>query len=189
MSSFLLALGLIFAAELGDKSQLLVLAFAARFPLKVVVPAVFVATLLIHLASVSVGHAAGAVLPTFWTQLISGLAFLVFGLWSLREDRHKADGAVPARTWGPFLTIAASFFLSELGDKTMLASVAIASREQSFLAVWLGSTLGMFFADAIALLAGYMLGSRLPANTLRYLSAAIFLITGAVVLATLFFRG
>ena len=189
MSSFLLALGLIFAAEIGDKSQLLVIAFAARFPLKVVIPAVFVATLLIHLASVSVGHAAGAVLPTFWTQLVSGLAFLGFGLWSLREDQEAADGVVPARSGLPFLLIAGSLVVSELGDKTMLASVAIASREQSFFAVWLGSTLGMFFADAIALVVGSMLGSRLPSKTLQYLSAAIFLITGAVVLAALFFRG
>ena len=186
MSSFLLALGLIFAAELGDKSQLLVLAFAARFPLKVAVSAVFVATLLIHLASASVGHAAGAILPTFWAQLASGIAFLGFGLWSLREGQEASDGEVPPRSWGPFLTIAGSFFLSELGDKTMLASVAIASREQSFLAVWLGGTLGMFLADAIALVAGYMLGTRLPARALRYGSAAIFLITGAVVLGDLF---
>ncbi len=183
--SFFIALGLVFIAEMGDKSQLLVLAFAARYPLRVVVPAIFLATLLIHFISASVGHLAGSVLPLFWTQLGAGIAFILFGLWTLRPEREDSDNKPAGMQWGPFLTIAATFFLSELGDKTMLASLTVASQQRSFVAVWLGGTLGMFLADAIALVAGHLLGTRIQPHWIRYGSAAVFILTGIVVLVRL----
>ncbi len=182
---FFIALALVFVAEMGDKSQLLVLAFAARYPLRVVVPAVLLATLLIHFFSASVGHLAGSVLPMFWTQLGAGVAFILFGLWTLRPEREHADGQGEGLQWGPFLMIAGTFFLSELGDKTMLVSIAVAGQQRSFLAVWLGGTLGMFLADSIALVAGRFLGTKLQPKWIRYGSAAVFMITGVVVLVHL----
>lgn len=183
--SFLLALALVFVAEMGDKSQLLVLAFAARYPLRVVVPAIFLATLLMHLASVSIGQAAGAVLPMFWTQLAAGIAFIAFGLWTLRPEKEDTEETMVATKWGSFLTIAGSFLLSELGDKTMLTSIAVASQQRSFIAVWLGSTFGMFLADAIALVVGYVLGARIPRKLIRYGAAGVFILTGVITLASL----
>jgi putative Ca2+/H+ antiporter (TMEM165/GDT1 family) len=185
VSSFLLAFGLIFVAELGDKSQLLVIAFAARYPLRIVVPAIFLATLMMHFVSVGVGQLAGAVLPLFWTQLAAGIAFIGFGLWTLRGSEEEEEEKAVSPGWGAFFTIAASFFLSEFGDKTMLAAVAIAGREQSFVAVWLGSALGMFTADALALVVGVVLGAKLPQRVMRYAAAAVFLVTGLFVLGEL----
>jgi putative Ca2+/H+ antiporter (TMEM165/GDT1 family) len=187
MTALLVAFGLVFVAELGDKSQLLVLAFASRYRPRLVVPAIFAATAAMHLVSVGIGSAAGRVLPLFWVQVVSGVAFILFGLWSLRPEGEEEEGErqVTAR-YGPLATIALTFFLSELGDKTMLTAIAISGQQRSFLGVWIGSTLGMFAADCLALIVGYGLGKKLPERAIRYGAAAIFILSGVVTLALAF---
>lgn len=183
MSAFLIAFALVFVAELGDKSQLLVLAFASRYHPRVVVPAIFAATAAMHLLSVSLGAAVGRLLPFFWIQILSGIAFLLFGLWTLRgEDQDgEGNGEIVSR-YGPIVTIAATFLLSELGDKTMLTSIAVAGQQRSVFAVWGGATLGMFLADCLSLIVGYVLGRSLPARAIRYGSAIVFIASGAITL-------
>jgi Ca2+/H+ antiporter, TMEM165/GDT1 family len=178
MTAFWISLFFILVAEMGDKTQLVALAFATRYSVKTVLTGVFGATLVVHLFSVFLGEAAGRALPTLLVQLLAGLSFIVFGLWTLRGDELGGDDKKSGARFGPLMTVAATFFLAELGDKTMLATVTIASQYQNFLGVWLGSTVGMIIADGLAVVIGRVLGKRLPERAIKYSAAAIFLISG-----------
>ncbi|MFI7576687.1 TMEM165/GDT1 family protein [Micromonospora sp. NPDC049497] len=183
MEGFLVALvvsfGVIFVAELGDKSQLMALTFATRYKPVPVLIGITVATAVVHLASVAIGYGLGAALPTEWISLVAGLAFLGFGAWTLRgdtlteEERRKAEKTSKSA----IVAVSVAFFLAELGDKTMLATITLAT-QYGWFGTWLGSTLGMVAADALAILAGRMLGRRLPDKTIRYGAAILFAICG-----------
>ena len=178
MSAFLLALFFVFIAELGDKTQLVALAFATRYRPMLVLGAVFVATLLVHLFSVLIGEVLGLALPVFWIKLLAGVAFIGFGIWTLRGDKLDDEAKLSENRFGPFMTVAVTFFLAEIGDKTMLATVTIASQQQSFIPVWLGSTLGMVIADGLAIIVGAVLGKRLPERLIQLIAALIFIGSG-----------
>lgn len=184
MNAFLIALSLVFAAELGDKTQLVALAFATRYRALTVLAGVSVATLLVHLVSVALGEAVSWLMPVWLINAISGLAFIAFGLWTLKGDTLDDDQSKAASKYGPFLTVAITFFLAELGDKTMLATITIASQQKSAVAVWLGSTLGMVLSDGLAIWVGKVLGKKLPERAIEYGAAAVFIISGLVTLLT-----
>lgn len=187
MSAFFLTAGIIFVAELGDKSQLLTLWFATRYRWWVVMAAVALATLLLHLVAVAVGALFGELLPERATLVVAGLAFIAFGAWSLRPEGHDDDeGEEAARgrrlaALGPFGIVTAAFFVSEFGDKTQLAAVSLASG-RNVIAVWLGATAGMVAANGLAVALGKLAGKRLPADTIRYIAAALFFAIGALAL-------
>ncbi|WP_030173295.1 TMEM165/GDT1 family protein [Spirillospora albida] len=188
MSAFIISLVVIFVAELGDKSQLMAMTFATRFRALHVLIGITAATALVHLASVALGAALGAALPTGPISIIAGVAFLGFALWTLRGDELDADEREKARraTGSAVLAVGGAFFLAELGDKTMLATVALAADHGGLLAltgVWLGSTIGMVAADALAIVAGRMLGRRLPERVIKYGAAAGFAAFGVILLA------
>ena len=185
MTAFWIALSLVFIAEMGDKTQLVALAFATRFRAGVVLAGVFVATLVIHLGSVAIGEVAGQALPRFWIDLLAGIAFIGFGLWTLRGEEPEGEEKASGR-FGPFFTVATTFFLAELGDKTMLATVTIASQQASFVGVWLGSTVGMVLADGLAIVVGQVMGKRLPHKLIRYPAAVIFIASGMFTLVQAF---
>ncbi len=186
MDAFWASTFFIAAAEMGDKSQLVALAYATRYSWKTAIAGVTLATLVVHLFSVLVGEALGARLPTFWIQVAAGVAFVFFGLWTLRGDTYNESDAGKRSRFGPFLTVATTFFISELGDKTMLATITLAVQRQAFIGVWLGSTLGMVAADAVAILAGQVLGRRLPERAIKFGAAAIFILFGLLTLAEAF---
>lgn len=121
MTAFWIALLLVLIAEMGDKTQLVALAFATRYRASIVLAGVFGATLLVHLFSVALGEVAGIALPGFWINLLAGLSFIGFGLWTLRGDQLE-EGSVKEGKFGPLVTVGVTFFLAELGDKTMLAT-------------------------------------------------------------------
>lgn len=179
MGGFLVAVaisfGVVFVAEMGDKSQLMALAFAVRYrPLPVLLGITF-ATAATHTVAVAVGYGLGAALPTGWIALGAGLAFLGFGAWTLRGDHlSELEQARAERSQrSAVATVAGAFFLAELGDKTMLATATLATQHGWF-GTWLGSTLGMVGADALAILAGRLLGRRLPERAIRYGAAILF---------------
>jgi len=183
MTPFLVSLLFVAIAEMGDKTQLVALAFATRYKARIVLGGVFVATLLVHLFSVAIGETAGAALPRLWVDLASGTAFILFGLWTLRGDALDRESFEEHRL-GPFFTVALTFFLAELGDKTMLTTVTIASQHDAFVQVWIGSSLGMIVADALAIGVGRVLGTRLPERPIRYGAAAVFLASGVWVIVS-----
>lgn len=188
LSAFVLAFWVIFVAELGDKSQLLALTFATRYRAVPVLVAITLSTATIHLLSVLVGGAVGAALPTEAIGFVGGLAFLAFGAWTLRGDDDDDDDAEKATLSGRniVISVATVFFLSEFGDKTMLASVTLAT-DNGLVGTWLGATAGMVTADAIAIWVGKSLGSRLPERGIRIASAVAFFAFGMYMIADAIF--
>lgn len=183
MSGFVTALAVsfavIFVAELGDKSQLMAMTFATRFKPWPVLVGITIATAVVHAVSVAVGYGLGAALPTGWIALAAGVAFLGFGAWTLRgdslTDEEKSKAERTDRT--AIVAVSVAFFLAELGDKTMLATITLATQHGWF-GTWLGSTVGMVAADALAIMVGRALGKRLPEKTIKYGAAALFAIFG-----------
>ncbi|MDA8235843.1 MAG: TMEM165/GDT1 family protein [Clostridia bacterium] len=187
MTAFLGSLFFIALAEMGDKTQLVALAFATRFRAWTVLWGIFVATLVVHLFSVVIGEVLGVNLDPFYIQLIAGISFIGFGIWTLRGDELD-DADKKAERFSPFWTVAIAFFIAELGDKTMLATVTLAAEYQSFIPVWLGSSLGMVVADALAIVVGILLGKKLPEKLIKWVSASIFIGFGAIALIELFWK-
>jgi Ca2+/H+ antiporter, TMEM165/GDT1 family len=186
MHAFLLSTAVIFVAELGDKSQLMAMTFAARYRARDVLLGITVATLIVHLVSVGLGVAIGEAFTQSQDliSVLAGLAFLAFAAWTLRGDELSDEEADKARhsTGAAVLAVGTAFFLAELGDKTMLATITLATREGWF-GTWLGSTLGMVLADALAIVVGAVLGRHLPERVVRYGAAASFVVFGLVLVA------
>ena len=184
VNAFLLSFGVIFVAELGDKSQLMALAFATRYRMVPILVGISIATAVVHAVSVGVGAAVGVALPTRAINVVAGLAFFGFAAWTLRGDVLDDDAARRAQRSSRSAIAAAStaFFLAELGDKTMLATITLATHEGLF-GTWLGSTVGMVAADALAIVVGQQLGARLPERAIKIGAAAAFVVFGIVLLA------
>ncbi len=176
MTAFLMSFALIFAAEMGDKSMLLALAFATRYSWHTVLGGVFFATLLNHLAVVWLGTYLTHGLPMEAISLVCSLSFICFGLWTLKGEEAQEEKTASNRS--PFLTVAVAFFLSEMGDKTQLATLALAAEYQNMQAVWLGTTLGMTLADAAGILIGRAMGKKIPETLIQAVSASIFIVLG-----------
>ena len=183
MDAFLLSFAVIFVAELGDKSQLMAMTFATRYKFWTVVAAITVATAIVHLFSVALGNVIGLALPIGPINIAAGLAFVLFGLWTLRGDKlSEEEESNASRSNRPaFFAVAIAFFLAELGDKTMLATVTLATTEGWF-GTWVGSTLGMVAADVLAIGVGVFLGRSLPEKVIKVGAAVLFFAFGAVLI-------
>jgi putative Ca2+/H+ antiporter (TMEM165/GDT1 family) len=185
VDAFLLSTAVIFVAELGDKSQLMAMTFAARYRARDVLIGITVATLIVHLASVGIGVLVGSAFASSQDviNIIAGIAFLGFALWTLRGDELTSEEEQKARqaTGLAILAVGTAFFLAELGDKTMLATITLATTEGWF-GTWIGSTLGMVLADALAIVVGAMMGRRLPEKAIKYGAAIAFVIFGVLLI-------
>jgi putative Ca2+/H+ antiporter (TMEM165/GDT1 family) len=178
LAATLLSLGVVFLAELGDRSQLITMTYALRFRWWVVLPGVALAAFLVHGVSVTIGHFLGASLPARPMAFASAIAFLIFAAWAWREGAadHAAVSSTPEPRFA-LLTVVSSFALAEMSDKTTLATVTLAS-DHDWAGVWIGSTLGMVLADALAIGAGMLLHRRLPQQLLHLLASVLFLMFG-----------
>jgi putative Ca2+/H+ antiporter (TMEM165/GDT1 family) len=189
MGAFFGSLFFITMAEMGDKTQLVALAFATRYKVKDVIGGIFAATLFVHLFSVVIGQFMGNFIPMSYIQFLAGASFIGFGIWTLRGDELDDEHERKSK-FGPFMTVAIAFFLAELGDKTQLATISLAaqysttgvSQISSFIQVWVGSTLGMVIADGLAIIVGIVMGKKLPEKFIKWVSAAIFIGFGVVTL-------
>lgn len=179
-----LSAGVIFAAELGDKSQLMALAFAARYRAWPVLAGITVATAMVHAGSVALGAAVVGALPTAAINVAAGVAFLGFGAWTLRGDELSDRDRRRVRPGGrsAFLAAGVAFSVAELGDKTMLATITLATRYEAW-GTWIGSTLGMVAADALAIGIGAAMGERLPDRAVRWVAASLFTVFGVLLIA------
>jgi putative Ca2+/H+ antiporter (TMEM165/GDT1 family) len=183
------ALFFVFVAEMGDKTQLMTLALAARYKSLPVLLGVCLAAMLINSISVLLGCSVGKVLPQFWLNICAGVAFIIFGALALRADKkdeREEEEAPKLDRYGVILAVALSFFLAELGDKTMLTTAALASRTNNVLQVWLGSTVGLVLANALAIVLGASMASRLSGRLTQAIVAAIFAVSGLIVIAQAF---
>jgi Ca2+/H+ antiporter, TMEM165/GDT1 family len=187
MGSLFAALGLVFIAEMGDKTQLVALGFGARHRLSQVLLGIAVAFAATSLIGVVVGGVLGANLPSRAIGIGGGVLFLLFAIWTLRSGDEMDDVSTsvqPARRGGAvWMTVAAGVFVAELGDKTMLATATLAA-DGSPVLVWIGSTIGAASASALGAVVGRGAGARLPQRAIRYASASLFAIAGLVLIVT-----
>ncbi len=174
MEAFLISMGMIFIAETGDKTQLVALCLASRYNAKIVLSAIFAATLIVHVISVLLGGGVSKFVPASYLSLAAGVAFIIFALWTLRGDNLSKEECDNIQGKSPFWLVFTTFFIAELGDKTMLSTVTLAA-QYPLIPVWLGSTIGMVLADGIAIVVGLMLGKKLPERAVKIGAAFIFL--------------
>ena len=183
MALFLQVFILILIAEMGDKTQFLMVAMASRYRIRDIVMGVLPAVLLLNGAAIGLGALLGGVLPTAWIGTVAGLAFLWFAYDSLAEEEIPSAKGRFER--GAAWTVFGTFFLAELGDKTQLTALTVAATEEgltvaSALAVFFGATAGLLLADGIGLLVGYLLGKALPDRVFAGISFLIFAAFGIV---------
>jgi putative Ca2+/H+ antiporter (TMEM165/GDT1 family) len=186
MDAFLVSTGIVALAEIGDKTQLLAFLLAARFrrPLPIVF-GIFVATIANHAFAAAVGALVSKLLGPEVMRWVLGLAFIGMAAWIMVPDDIDENEATPAR-FGVFLTTGLAFFLAEMGDKTQVATVALAARYPSAVAVVAGTTLGMMLANVPAVYFGDRIAGRVPLKLVHGIAALIFVVLG---LATLFGLG
>ncbi|KLO25475.1 TMEM165/GDT1 family protein [Mycobacterium haemophilum] len=178
LAATLLSLGVVFLAELGDRSQLIALTYALRYRWWVVLTGVAIAAFMVHGVSVSIGHFLGATLPARPMAFLSAAAFFVFAVWAWREGATNQGGVLTTREPRfALLTVVSSFVLAEMSDKTTLATVTLAS-DHNWAGVWIGTTVGMVMADGLAIGVGILLHQRLPEQLLHVLASLLFLLFG-----------
>ncbi len=181
MEALLVSAGIVALAEMGDKTQLLALVLATRFRQKLpIVLGILAATLANHLLAGWIGSWLATLVSPEVLRWMVGLSFVGFGLWTLKPDSLEEDRPLPRS--GVFLTTLVSFFLIEMGDKTQLATVALAARFGSLLPVVAGTTLGMMLADVPAVWVGETLSRRLNLKYRRWAAAALFVVLGLLTL-------
>ena len=182
MHAFLVSTGVVALAEIGDKSQWLVLALTARFarPLPIIF-GILAATVANHALAAAVGASLAALIGPRSLMWILGVSFLGIGVWTLLPERREETMPRIPR-WGVFGTTLATFFMMEMGDKTQIATIALAASYGSLYAVVAGSTLGILLADVPVVILGTVAAKELPLRSLRRLAPAIFLVIGVVVL-------
>jgi putative Ca2+/H+ antiporter (TMEM165/GDT1 family) len=181
IGALLVSLGAVVLAEMGDKTQLLAMAFATKYKAPKVLIGVFVATVLNHGLAVLVGnlivHLESA---QIWIQGISSLSFIFFGLWTIRGDKLEEEENKKTK-YGPIITVALAFFVAEMGDKTQLATVALATKfPLSPLAVLAGTTAGMMVADGLGILIGVVMAKKIPERVVKLVSAGAFIVFGFI---------
>ena len=182
MEAFLVSTGVVALGEMGDKTQLLAMLLAARFkrPLPIVL-GILVATLLNHAAAGALGGWVAGWLGPDRLRWVIGVSFLAMAAWMLIPDRIDEEQRAPGRL-GVFGATAVAFFLAEMGDKTQIATVALAARYTGLAAVVLGTTLGMMLANVPAVLFGDRLARRLSLAWVHGIAAAVFATLGVLTL-------
>jgi putative Ca2+/H+ antiporter (TMEM165/GDT1 family) len=166
-------------AEMGDKTQLLAMAFAARYRWWKVLAGVFVATILNHALAVALGNLLGRIESIHMIiQVVSSCAFVLFGLWTIKGDTLGDEDKKSSR-FGALVTVGIAFFIAELGDKTQLATIALATRYPANpVAVLMGTTTGMVIADGFGIVVGVVLCRKIPERVIKIISASVFMIFG-----------
>lgn len=184
MEAALVSIGIVALAEIGDKTQLLTLVLAARYKKPwPIVAGIFVATLVNH----GIAGAAGAWLATAIgpdaMRWILGVSFIAMAAWMLIPDRLDDDTGASRKVGGVFVTTTVLFFLVEIGDKTQIATIALAARFDSLMTVVMGTTIGMILANAPVAFFGEALAKRLPVRAVHMIAALVFAALGVAVLA------
>lgn len=185
MVIFLTVLATIFIAEMGDKTQLLLVAMAGRYKISHILTGTWLATIVLNLLAVGVGAALGNYLDMRIIKAVAGFAFFWFAYAVVREDDGEEEEKEMKHSLGPVIAIFCSFFIGELGDKTQLSGITLAANYTSHnvmnaVYVFLGCTLGLILADLIGLIVGVVLKSKMPTDVLNKVSFCIFAIFGVL---------
>ncbi len=178
MTAFIASLIFVVLAEMGDKTQLLAMAFASRFRWQTVMWGVFVATAANHLMAAAAGSYLTMIVPLESIKIAAAVSFILFGLWTIRGD--TLSGEDQRYQFSPFWTVTVAFFMAEMGDKTQLATISLAVEYQAIFTVWMGTTLGMMVSNAFGIVVGIVMGKKIPERIIKWGAALIFIGFGAV---------
>jgi Ca2+/H+ antiporter, TMEM165/GDT1 family len=182
MEAFLVSITTISVAEIGDRTQLLSLVLAARYRRPwPIIAGILCATLANHAVAGLVGVWFGSLLKPHVLQIVVGVSMMVMALWTLKPDKLD-ENAGAAGAMGAFLATLTSFFIAEIGDKTQIATLALAAAYPNLLAVVAGTTAGMMLANVPVVFLGKAFASRLPLKAIHYGAAALFAVLGAIFL-------
>ena len=182
MEAFLVSTGIVALAEMGDKTQLLSLVLAARYrrPIPIII-GILVATVANHALAGAVGTWATRMASPDIMRWVLGLSFLAMAIWTLIPDKLDDDETASCR-FGVFGTTLLAFFLAEMGDKTQVATVALAAQYSAFIPVVAGTTLGMMLANVPAVLLGERVTRKVPIRTVHIVAALLFAVLGLMAL-------
>jgi Ca2+/H+ antiporter, TMEM165/GDT1 family len=179
MHSFLVSAGVVAVSEIGDKTQLLALLLATRFRRPVpIILGILVATALNHTIAAFAGVWLASAVGEQILRWLLGLTFIAMAVWALIPDKIEDEEAGRLAARGAFVASAIGFFLAEIGDKTQIATAALAARYETVLPVVLGTTLGMLAADVPAVIFGHVAAERVNARWVRFLAALLFAALG-----------
>jgi putative Ca2+/H+ antiporter (TMEM165/GDT1 family) len=182
MEAFLISTGIVSLAEIGDKTQLLAFILAAKFRKPVpIVFGIFVATLANHGFAGAVGTWITTLMGPETLRWMLGISFIAMAGWTLIPDKFDEDEAKLVRL-GVFTTTLIAFFLAEMGDKTQIATVALAAQYQNLIAVVAGTTLGMMVANVPAVIMGDKIADKMPVKLVHRIAATIFAFLGVATL-------
>ncbi|MBE0417410.1 MAG: TMEM165/GDT1 family protein [Coriobacteriia bacterium] len=211
VEALVIAAVLVAVAELGDKTQMLTLLLASRYPGRQVFAGVLIAVLGLQLMATVAGRVVGDLIPERVLALVTAGLFIGFGIWSLRDalrGEEEDDLGVRRAGWGPVAAVAGAFFIAEFGDKTQVLTLAVAADPGAaaralaplgieisvpsgglgvFLGVWIGSTLGMMLVNGAAIWAGGAISRRLPQPVVARISGVLFIVFGLFALAASYF--
>lgn len=176
MTAFFASLIFVVLAEMGDKTQLLAMAFACKFRWQTVMWGVFVATAANHLLAAAAGSYLAAIVPMAYIKVAAAVSFVIFGLWTIRGD--TLEGEDKKYNFSPFWTVTFAFFMAEMGDKTQLATIALAVEYNTILSVWMGTTIGMVISNGFGIIVGNVMGKHIPERTIKWVSALVFIAFG-----------
>jgi Ca2+/H+ antiporter, TMEM165/GDT1 family len=180
---FLVSTGVVALAEMGDKTQLLALLLVTQFRKPIpIVAGMFAATIANHTFAGAVGAWLASVLGPVVLRWIVGLSFIGMAIWTLIPDKLDDDDKPELGKWGVFVTTIIAFFLAEMGDKTQVATIALAAQYQSLLWVVTGTTVGMMLANVPVVFMGEWLTRRIPVRVLHKVCAGVFLLLGVAAL-------
>ena len=187
MESLLVSTGVVALAEIGDKTQLLAFILAARFKKPVpIILGILVATLINHGLAGALGAWITSTVTPAILRWVLGISFIGMAIWTMIPDKIEEEETKVAQKFGVFGATLITFFLAEMGDKTQIATVAMAAHYAAPLLVVIGTTLGMLIADVPAVFLGDKLANKIPMKLVHSIAAAIFAILG---IATLFGAG
>ncbi len=179
---FLKAFLLIFAAEMGDKTQIIAMTFATQYKVKEVLLGVFLGVFFNHGIAILLGRYLSKLISMDWIQLIAGFMFVLFGLLALKEEKLEDK---KEKNYGPIITVAIAFFVGELGDKTQLTAMTLSAEGKYPVFILLGTTLGMIATSGLGIYVGSKIGEKIPDVFIKIISSVVFVSLGTLKLYNL----
>ncbi len=184
MKEYITAFILITLAEMGDKTQLLAMAFASKYkPLSVLI-GIFIGAFLNHGIAIAIGNYISQFVPIKTIQILASVLFIFFAFWSLKVDKEEKEEETKKSNYGPIITVAFAFFIGELGDKTQLTAMTLGANSSLPIFVLLGTVSGMVVTGGMGIIVGKLLHKKIPEVTMKIIASFVFLFFGSMGLYT-----
>lgn len=178
LNEFIKAFFFIFAAEMGDKTQILAMTFATQYNTSKVLIGVLIGSFLNHGIAIALGTYLSSFFPISRMQIVAGFAFIGFGLWALRYEEDEDEEGNNKYKMGPILTVALAFFVGELGDKTQLTAMTLATEADFPIFILFGTVIGMIVTSGVGIFIGKKVGEKIPEIAIKLISSAVFIFFG-----------